>query len=256
MRILLIENERLIAAALHREIGKAGLRCELSDEADAIRLMQEGDDSFADYDAILVGTVSNGGGLVSQLRRCSGHTIIIGLLGHRCVTSTIAYLRSGADDVLVKPINALEFEARLHAVRRRAHGHSSSELRVGRLTVYLDGRDPAVDGQRLRLSHREHAIFSVLALNVGRVVSKEKIYETVYGLTGSDPLDKVIDVYICKLRKKLAEATGGDRYIETVYGRGYKFEAPSEEEADIGAVAHIAPLSPALAADDGRHVSG
>ena len=107
-------------------------------------------------------------------------------------------------------------------------------MRVGRLTVFLDGRDPEVGpaggGERLRLSQREHAILGVLASHHRRVVSKEHIYDEVYGLSGADPLDKVIDVYICKLRKKIAEATGGARYIETVYGRGYKFEAPPEHD--------------------------
>lgn len=235
MRVLLIENDQTVAGAVARTIERANLRCEVARELDAEGLLQEGAHGFDDYDAILVGDVTNPDNLIGRLRRTVGQTILTSLLERRCVATTITHLRAGADDVLVKPVNAQEIEARLHAVRRRSHGHSSPELQVGRLTVYLDGRDPAVDGRRLRLSHREHAIFSVLALNVGRVISKEKIYEAVYSLSGSDPLDKVIDVYICKLRKKIAEATNGDRYIETVYGRGYKFEAPEAADDDLPA---------------------
>lgn len=239
MRVLLIENDQTIAGAISRAIGRVGVRCEQQTQDSVETFIAEKDGSLENYDAILVSSAAGPEAFIARLRAVVGPVIIVSLLAHRCVTSTIQHLRAGADDVLVKPINPQEIEARLHAVRRRAHGHSSPELTVGRLTVFLDGRDPAVDGQRLRLSHREHAIFSVLALNVGRVVSKEKIYETVYTLSGSDPLDKVIDVYICKLRKKIAEATGGDKYIETVYGRGYKFEAPSEDERDAGEPAMI-----------------
>lgn len=232
MRVLLIENDQTIGGAISRAVGRVGVRCEQQSQAAVESLVADRDGSLENYDAVLIGTVASADTMIAGLRAVVGQTIIVSLLDHRCVNSTIQHLRAGADDVLVKPINPQEIEARLHAVRRRTHGHSSPELNVGRLTVFLDGRDPMVDGVRLRLSHREHAIFSVLALNVGRVVSKEKIYESVYTLSGSDPLDKVIDVYICKLRKKIAEATGGDKYIETVYGRGYKFEAPADDERD------------------------
>lgn len=248
MRVLLIENDQTIAGAISRAIGRIGVRCEQQSQENVETLIAERDGSLENYDAILVGNASGGDIFIASLRAKVGPAIIVSLLDHRCVNSTIQHLRAGADDVLVKPINPQEIEARLHAVRRRTHGHSSPELTVGRLTIFLDGRDPAVDGQRLRLSHREHAIFSVLALNVGRVVSKEKIYETVYTLSGSDPLDKVIDVYICKLRKKIAEATGGDKYIETVYGRGYKFEAPPDEDRDAGEPAPLKPARPPLPA--------
>lgn len=244
MRVLLIENDRTVAGAVARTIERADLRCEIAQEDEADSLLSEAEHGFDNYDAVLVGTVGAPEALIGRIRRTARQAILVSLLDRRCVASTIGHLGAGADDVLVKPVNAQEIEARLHAVRRRSHGHTSPELTVGRLTVFLDGRDPMVDGRRLRLSHREHAIFSVLALNVGRVVSKEKIYEAVYSLSGSDPLDKVIDVYICKLRKKLAEATGGDKYIETVYGRGYKFEAPEVEEDEV------AP--PALAPRAGR----
>ncbi|WP_114392750.1 response regulator transcription factor [Oleisolibacter albus] len=249
MRVLLIENDRTIAGAISRAVARVGVRCELQSQPEIESLIADKDGNLENYDAILVGGVSTADVFVARLRATVGQTIIVSLLDHRCVASTVQHLRAGADDVLVKPINPQEIEARLHAVRRRTHGHSSPELSVGRLTVYLDGRDPSVDGRRLRLSHREHAIFSVLALNVGRVVSKEKIYESVYTLSGSDPLDKVIDVYICKLRKKIAEATGGDKYIETVYGRGYKFEAPTEDERDVTPAAFLQPSfhMPALA---------
>lgn len=232
MRVLIIEGDRTIASAVARELAKSKLRCEPMVEPDAGRLLSEGD-GLEQFDAVAIGTVRDAAGWIAQLRRAPKAPIVLSLLERRCSQTAVQHLQAGADDVLIKPVHGAEVEARLQAVRRRSHGHVASEVQVGRLTVYLDGRDPCVDGKRLRLSHREHAIFSVLALNVGKVVPKERIYELVYGLSGSDPLDKVIDVYICKLRKKLAESTGGEKYIETVYGRGYKFDAPAalEDEA-------------------------
>lgn len=228
MRVLLIEQDSGIAAAVARELKKSRIDLEI---ADGVEVDGPGADSSGpldDYDAVVVGGIPDQVDQVSSLRNNGVNSAIVCLLDFRCTASTIELLRNGADDVLVKPINGGEIRARIEAARRRVHGHSTNAITIGRVTAYLDGRDPEVDGLRLRLSHREHAIFTVLALNHRRVVSKERIYEAVYGLSGSDPLDKVIDVYICKLRKKLGQAAGG-KYIETVYGRGYKLEAPEED---------------------------
>jgi two-component system cell cycle response regulator CtrA len=230
MRILLIEQNASIAAAIARELKKVQVESEVVawDELDtsSIGLGR----TRCDYDAVVIGSGANPAATVADLRRDRVRCAVICLLEHRCSASTVRILRAGADDVLVKPINGPEIAARIEAARRRAHGHDTSALTIGRLTAYLDGRDPEIDGVRLRLSQREHAIFTVLALNHRRIVSKERIYEAVYGLSGAETLDKVIDVYICKLRKKLAEATDSGRYIETVYGRGYKLEAPTHDD--------------------------
>ncbi|HEV7372726.1 response regulator transcription factor [Arenibaculum sp.] len=231
MRVLLIEQDSGIAAAVARELKKTRIDLEITECADTDGLGAGSSGTLDDYDAVVVGGIPDQADQISALRQGGVNSAIVCLLDFRCTASTIELLRNGADDVLVKPINGGEIRARIEAARRRAHGHNTNALTIGRVTAYLDGRDPEVDGVRLRLSHREHAIFTVLALNHRRVVSKERIYEAVYGLSGSDPLDKVIDVYICKLRKKLGQAAGG-KYIETVYGRGYKLEAPTEEDAD------------------------
>jgi two-component system cell cycle response regulator CtrA len=196
-------------------------------------LLSEKGGGGVSHKAVIVGSVEDPSGCVSLLRRSEFNAVVLCLLDRRCSTTSVNILRSGADDVLVKPVVGAEICARIEVAYRRAHGLTSNALPVGRLTVFLDGRDPEVDGERLRLSQREHAILSVLALNHRRVVSKEHIYEAVYGLSGLEPLDKVIDVYICKLRKKIATATGGGRYIETVYGRGFKLEAPLEQAAIV-----------------------
>jgi two-component system cell cycle response regulator CtrA len=137
---------------------------------------------------------------------------------------TAELLDRGADEVLVAPIKAIELKARVNAILRRSHGHASDEVKVGNIVAYFDGRDPEVAGNRMRLSQREHAVFKQLALNASKVVPKSAIYDAVYGISDMPPFEKVIDVYICKIRKKLDASTpGGGRYIETVPGRGYRF---------------------------------
>jgi two-component system cell cycle response regulator CtrA len=97
------------------------------------------------------------------------------------------------------------------------------------LTAYFDGRDPVISGNRIKLSKREHSVFQHLALNSNKVISKDAIYDAVYGSAIEQPFDKVIDVYICKLRKKISAASSsGWQYIETVQGRGYKLTQPEK----------------------------
>ena len=227
MRVLLLERDRMIAAAVCRELSKSRVRVEQTADTDFGDAPDAGQQIDEEYDAVIVGGIPDQSAAVTALRGIRAACPILCLLDSRSTALTVELLNAGADDVLVKPVSGLEISARIKVGQRRAHGHVTSVVQIGRLTAFLDGRDPEVDGERLRLSHREHAIFTILALNHRRVVSKERIYEAVYGLTGTDPLDKVIDVYICKLRKKISQATGEGQYIETVYGRGYKLERPA-----------------------------
>jgi two-component system, cell cycle response regulator CtrA len=154
-------------------------------------------------------------------------------------------INEGADDVMVRPFKGIEVHARLNSINRRTHGIVSKHLQIGEIIAYFDGRDPEVNGERMKLSKREHAIFSHLALNHGRVISKDNLFNAVYAMSDSQPYDKVIDVYICKLRQKIKEKTKHGIYIETVYGRGYKLAAPPESDqkalpkpADAKMIAH------------------
>ncbi|HYH17263.1 MAG TPA: response regulator transcription factor [Azospirillum sp.] len=238
MRAVLIEPDNLIAEAIGRQLTLGNITFDRMDWRALQALVHEQGADALTYDAVVLGGIETPAECVAMLRAANVTTAVVCLIERRCATTTVDILRAGADDVLVKPVVSAEVRARIEATRRRSRGMASNMVKVGRLTVYLDGRDPEVDGgERLRLSQREHAILSVLAAHHRRVVSKEHVYGEVYGLTGTDPLDKVIDVYICKLRKKIAAATGGGRYIETVYGRGYKFEAPDEHAEAAAEVA-------------------
>jgi two-component system, cell cycle response regulator CtrA len=133
----------------------------------------------------------------------------------------------GADDYVTKPFHREELIARIHAVVRRSKGHSQSVIRTGKLAVNLDAKTVEVDGARVHLTGKEYAMLELLSLRKGTTLTKEMFLNHLYG--GMDePELKIIDVFICKLRKKLSMATEGENYIETVWGRGYVLREPDE----------------------------
>ncbi|WP_281300188.1 MULTISPECIES: response regulator transcription factor [unclassified Iodidimonas] len=230
MRALLFETNPETARSIANAMERAKFPTDLMDPRLLHGLDQEqlGLDA---YGAVILGDIACPIDIVATLRQCNLKAAIIPLLPFRNARQSADLLAAGADDVVVKPINGDEMAARIRAILRRGFGENKSNLQIGDLTIFLDGRDPDVKGRRLKLSHREHSIFMHLAQQSGRVVSKESVYNAVYGTVDMLPHDKVIDVYICKLRKKIADATGGQQYIETVYGRGYKFDLPQKTSA-------------------------
>lgn len=152
---------------------------------------------------------------------------LIVLRSFRNAQETAELLNLGADDVIVSPIRGAELLSRTNSVIRRLCGHAADSIVLGELTAYFDGRDPEVAGNRIKLSKREHSVFQHLALNSKKVISKDALYDAIYGASIDQPFDKVIDVYICKLRKKFSSASKtGWQYIETIHGRGYKLSLP------------------------------
>ncbi|MEM7740832.1 MAG: response regulator transcription factor [Pseudomonadota bacterium] len=224
MRIILLEPNATIAEALQARCKTSNIDVDVLDCEETIASVAAKD--LSHYGAILVGSLEHPIEAIEGLRKDCGETPIILLSDIKNPQMAIRAFSAGADDFVVKPFNASELKARILARSRRTLGQASTAFKLGKLTIFYDGRDPEVAGKRIKLSHREHAIFTYLANNVGRVVSKESVYSAVYGSMDCEPFDKVIDVYICKLRKKLADATGGQQFIETVYCRGYKMDRP------------------------------
>ena len=147
---------------------------------------------------------------------------------------TALLLDHGADDVVAPPVVGHVLRSRINAISRRVMGQVGDYVTVGEVTAYFDGRDPEVSGKRLKLPRREHEVFQMLAMNANKVVPKEVLHASLYGGESVQPDDKVIDVFICKLRKKIAAAAGsGHPYIETVYRRGYKL-CPAEGDFATG----------------------
>jgi len=168
--------------------------------------------------------------VLRRLRASRVATPVLILSGLTEPDKKVKGLGFGADDYLTKPFDRAELVARIQAIVRRSKGHSESVIKTGRLTVNLDKRTVDVEGEPLHLTGKEYGILELLSLRKGQTLTKEQFLNHLYG--GIDePELKIIDVFICKLRKKLTSATKGDNYIETVWGRGYVLR-----ETDVGSV--------------------
>ncbi|MEQ9255842.1 MAG: response regulator transcription factor, partial [Alphaproteobacteria bacterium] len=158
------------------------------------------------------------------LRAARVATPILILSGLGETESKVKGLGIGADDYLTKPFDRTELVARINAVIRRTRGHSDAVIRTGKLTVNLDAKTVEANGQSIHLTGKEYGILELLSLRKGTTLTKEMFLNHLYG--GMDePELKIIDVFVCKLRKKLTGACG-DNYIETVWGRGYVLRDP------------------------------
>ena len=228
MRVLLIEDDSATARAIELMLQSEGLNVYTTD------LGEEGLDlgKLYDYDIIILDLNlpdMHGYDVLKKLRVSKVETPILILSGMSQPDDKVKGLGFGADDYMVKPFDKRELVARIHAIVRRSKGHAQSVIRTGKLTVNLDTRSVEVESSRLHLTGKEYAMLELLSLRKGTTLTKEMFLNHLYG--GMDePELKIIDVFICKLRKKLAAATGGEHYIETVWGRGYVLRDPPEEE--------------------------
>jgi len=154
------------------------------------------------------------------------------LPGLSALDNKVKGLGFGADDYLTKPFEKRELIARIQAIIRRSKGHAHSVIQTGRLTIDLETRTVEVDAKPLHLTGKEYGVLELLSLRKGTTLTKEMFLNHLYG--GMDePELKIIDVFICKLRKKLSQATGDENYIETVWGRGYVLRDPAAAEQQI-----------------------
>jgi two-component system cell cycle response regulator CtrA len=174
----------------------------------------------------------DGGEVVRRLRAGRVETPVLILSGVSRPQTKVKVFGMGADDFITKPFDQQELVARIQAIVRRAKGFSQPTLQVGALQLNIGSREVAVGGNPVHLTGKEYAILELLALRKGVVLTKEVFLNHLYG--GIDePEVKIIDVFICKLRKKLANATNGRNYIETVWGRGYVLREPTDDDERI-----------------------
>jgi two-component system cell cycle response regulator CtrA len=224
MRVLLVEDDPTTSKSIELMLTHANLNVYATD------LGEEGIDlaKLYDYDLILLDLNlpdMNGHEVLRRLRLSKVDTPILILSGDDDTESKLKGFGFGADDYLTKPFHREELVARIHAIIRRSKGHAQSIIKTGRIAVNLDAKTVDVSGNTVHLTGKEYQMLELLSLRKGTTLTKEMFLNHLYG--GMDePELKIIDVFICKLRKGLAEATSGENYIETVWGRGYVLRDP------------------------------
>jgi len=233
MRVLLIEDDGATAQSIELMLKSESFNVYTTD------LGEEGIDlgKIYDYDIILLDLNlpdMSGFEVLHSLRVSRVKTPILILSGLANIEDKIKGLGFGADDYMTKPFHKDELVARIHAIVRRSKGHAQSVIQTDDLCVNLDTKTIEVSGAHVHVTSKEYQMLELLSLRKGTPLTKEMFLNHLYG--GMDEPDaKIIDVFICKLRKKLGNASGGKVYIETIWGRGYVMREPSEDEARISA---------------------
>jgi two-component system, cell cycle response regulator CtrA len=228
MRALLVEDDQTTARSIELILKSENIVVDTTDLGeDGLEIGQ-----LYDYDIILLDLMlpdMDGYEVLRRLREAKVETPILILSGLAELDNKIKGLGFGADDYLTKPFDRRELVARIQAIVRRSKGHASSVITAGRLSIDMSERTVAIDGKSVHLTGKEFGVLELLALRKGTTLTKEMFLNHLYG--GIDePELKIIDVFICKLRKKLSTATGGENYIATVWGRGYVLRDPEAEQ--------------------------
>lgn len=227
MRVLLIEDDQSTSRSIELMLVKANLNVYATD------LGEEGIElaKLYDYDLILLDLNlpdMTGYDVLKALRVAKIQTPILILSGLSDTDDKLRGFGFGADDYMTKPFNRDELVARIHAIVRRSQGHAQSIIKTGPVSVNLDAKTVEVGGAPVHLTGKEYQMLELLSLRKGTTLTKEMFLNHLYG--GMDePELKIIDVFICKLRKKISTATGGENFIETVWGRGYVLRDPVTE---------------------------
>lgn len=233
MRVLLIEDESTTSKSIELMLKSESFNVSTTD------LGEEGVDlgKLYDYEIILLDLNLpdiSGYEVLRTLRASKVKTPILILSGAAGVEDKVKGLGFGADDYMTKPFHKDELVARIHAIVRRSQGHAQSVVQTGDLLINFDQKSVEIGGVRVHLTGKEYQILELLSLRKGSTINKEMFLNQLYG--GMDePEMKIIDVFLCKLRKKLANASGGKDYIETVWGHGYVLRAPSNDKLQISA---------------------
>jgi two-component system cell cycle response regulator CtrA len=225
MRVLLVEDDSAISKSIELMLRSEGFVCDTTDLGeDGLEIGK-----IYDYDIIILDLMLpdiDGYEVLRRLRAARVKTPILILSGLSELDNKLKGLGFGADDYITKPFDKRELVARINAIVRRAKGHSQSIIRTGRLTINLDTRTVESNGAPIHLTGKEYGILELLSLRKGTTLTKEMFLNHLYG--GIDePELKIIDVFVCKLRKKLSTACEGENYIETVWGRGYVLRDPA-----------------------------
>ena len=228
MRVLLVEDDPATAQSLQMILESENM------VVDATDLGEDGLEigKLYDYDIIILDLMLpdiDGIEVLRRLRDARVETPVLILSGLSEADDKVRGLGTGADDYLTKPFDKAELMARIQAIVRRSKGHAQSIIHTGKLSVNMDAHTVEVSGNPVHLTGKEYGILELLSLRKGTTLTKEMFLNHLYG--GMDePELKIIDVFICKLRKKLSNATAGENYIETIWGRGYVLRDPQSDD--------------------------
>lgn len=218
MRILVVEDDALVADAIRRGLGDAGYAVDHVDSAERAGTAL-GAESF-DLAVVDIGLPGMDGLTLLQRMRRGGTAVPVLILTARdALADRVSALDLGADDYLVKPFALPELVARCRALIRRSRSAASAELVIGALRVELAARRVEVEGKPVSLTRREWAVLECLALNIGRVVAKDRLLQAIANWD-EDIGANAIEVYVSRLRTKL----GGAAPIRTVRGLGYRLD--------------------------------
>jgi len=229
MRVLLIDRDEIVAHKLRAALKSESYVCNWTTGGeDGVQIAK-----MYEFDIILLADVLTdltGQAVLQHLRDGGVDTPVLFMSESDKPERKIDILDAGADDDLTKPVHPGEVIARINAIVRRAKGFSSPTVTVGPLTLNLSAKMVSVGGMPLPLSAKEYSLLELFALRRGKVVTRDCILNHLYDAR-DEPDAKIIDVYMCKVRKKIAAATGGETYINTVWGRGFVFDDMAVETA-------------------------
>ena len=245
MRILFVQNDQAMLLSLASSFRANGVIADPVETADeAMELARH-----YDYDLILVEASlpdMDGIEFVRRMRVARIATPVLMLSQSLRSEARVRAFAAGADDVMQKPFDRAELVARMQAITRRAKGFSGASLCAGNLVLKQDSREVTVSGREVKLTGKEYAILELLVLRKGMVLTKDAFLNHLYG--GMDePEAKIIDVFICKLRKKLGMAGAGS-LISTVWGRGYMLREAAHQDAFERMVPPLSLLGVAMTA--------
>jgi len=228
MQVLVVESQAAAAKSLELLLTAEGHTVYAADGGEEACDLAR----IYDYDAIFLAADLDDMTGVQALRALRARKVAapVIMLGDSNVDARVEALAAGADDVVARPFHKAELLARLAAVVRRSRGHTDSILRTGNIALNLATRQAEVAGQPIHLTPSEYKMLELFSLRKNMALSKEQCLNHLYNGM-SEPEPKIIDVFVCKLRKKIAAVNGGDAQIETVWGGGYMLrDAPAEAQ--------------------------
>ncbi len=210
---LLLKRDRMIPEAAY--CGRDGL--------ELIKLYE--------YDLIILDLLlpdMQGIEILKQIRQQKVDTPVLVLSGLNQTDKKVECFNAGADDYLTKPYERIELLARIKAIVRRNRGISDAVICIGKIKIDMNTKTVFVGNQLVPLTAKEYALLELLALKKGITVTKETCLNQLYGIMDELPDSKIIDVFLCKMRRKIKALTGGEDYIQNVWGRGYILKAPDK----------------------------